>query len=30
MPSKINIAVVEDHDVLREMLLDALLEKGYL
>ncbi len=30
MPTKINIAVVEDHDVLREMLLDALLEKGYL
>ena len=30
MSSKINIAVVEDHDVLREMLLDALLEKGYL
>jgi DNA-binding response OmpR family regulator len=30
MHSKINIAVVEDHDVLREMLLDALLEKGYL
>lgn len=30
MSTKINIAVVEDHDVLREMLLDALLEKGYL
>jgi two-component system phosphate regulon response regulator OmpR len=30
MPTKINIAVVEDHDILREMLLDALLEKGYL
>ena len=30
MFSKINIAVVEDHDVLREMLLDALVEKGYL
>ena len=30
MFSKINIAVVEDHDVLREMLLDALSEKGYL
>jgi two-component system phosphate regulon response regulator OmpR len=30
MSSKINIAVVEDHDVLREMLLDALSEKEYL
>jgi two-component system phosphate regulon response regulator OmpR len=29
MSSKINIAVVEDHDVLREMLLDTLSEKGY-
>ena len=30
MAAKINIAVVEDHDVLREMLLDALLENGHM